>query len=73
MHSAPHSLVKVNTTIRALAGVAPWYRPGNQRVARCDSQSGHMTGLQARPPEEVCERQPHIDVSLPLSLPLFEK
>ena len=31
-----------------------------------DSQSGHMPGLRASPPVGVCERQPHIDVSLSL-------
>ena len=32
-----------------------------------DSQSGHMPGLQTSPQEGACQRQPHIDVSLPLS------
>ena len=35
-----------------------------------DSQSGHMPGLWARSPvRDACERQPHIAVSLPFSLP----
>ena len=33
-----------------------------------DSQSGHMPGLRARCPTGVRERQPHIDISLPLFL-----
>ena len=36
-----------------------------------NSQSKHMPGLQARSPVGACERQPHIDVSLPLFLPPF--
>ena len=48
-----------------MAGVAQWieHQPVNQ---------GHMPGLGARFP--VCggtERQPHVDVSLPLFLPPF--
>ena len=34
-----------------------------------DSQSGHVPGLRVRSPVGVSERQPHIDVSLPLFLP----
>ena len=34
-----------------------------------DSQLEHMPGLQARSPVVSCERQPHIDVSLPLPPP----
>ena len=34
-----------------------------------DSQSGHTPGLWARSPVGTRERQPHIDVSLPLFLP----
>ena len=55
--------------ISALAGVVQWIEcwPENQRVA--NSQSGHMPGLQARSPQEgVPDRQPHMDVSLPLVL-----
>ena len=62
--------------LKALAGVVQWIerRPVNRRVAvSIPSQS---TGLGFRPGPQLgsCKRQPHIDVSLPLSpsLPLSE-
>ena len=52
----------------ALAGVAQWTEAlaCEPKGRRLDSHSGNMPGLQARPPVVACERQPHIDVSLPL-------
>ena len=54
----------------ALAGVAQWIEGGpvNQTVTSSIPRLGHMPGLQARSPEVVHKGQPHIDVSLPLSL-----
>ena len=54
----------------ALAGVAQWieYQPINQRVTGSIPSLGRMPGLQVRSPVGTLERQPHIDVSLPLFL-----
>ena len=49
----------------ALAGVAQWTEC--QKGHQFDSHSGHVPGLQARSPQGVREKQPHVDVSLPLS------
>ena len=51
----------------ALAGVAQWIerRPANQRVASSIPRQGTCLCCRAH------ERQPHIDVSLPLFLPPF--
>ena len=54
----------------ALAGVAQWIecQPKNQRVTGLIPSLGHMLGLWARSPVGGAhERQPHIDVSFPLS------
>ena len=48
-----------------------WMQACAARGHQFGSQSGHMAGLRARYPVGACERQPHIDVSLPLFLPLF--
>ena len=60
-------------TLKALVGVAQWTecRPENQRVVSSIPSQG--TGLGCRPgPQLVAhERQPHIDIFLPLFLPPF--
>ena len=57
----------------ALAGVAQWIelRPVNQRVAGSIPSQGTCLGCGPGPQQEAHERQPHIDVSLPLFLPPF--
>ena len=54
----------------ALAGVAQWieHRPENQRVTGLIPSQGPCLGCRARSGLQwgVCERQPHIDVFLPL-------
>ena len=56
---------------RGLAGVAQWTerRPVNQKVASSIPSSGTCLGCGPGPQWGVHERQPHIDVSLPLCLP----
>ena len=64
--------------ITALASVAQLVGASSCKLKghEFSSQSGHMPGLQARPPVGVHERQPHIDIlsfsfpSLPLCLKL---
>ena len=56
----------------ALAGMAQWIEdwPVNQRVTGLIPRQGTCLGCKAGPQWGECERQPHIDVSLPLfSLP----
>ena len=57
---------------RALAGVAQSgeHQPANQRVTGLVPSQGTCLGCRPGPQWVVCERQPHIDVSLFLSLPL---
>ena len=57
----------------ALAGVTQWTerRPANQRCAGSIPSQGTCLGCRPGPQLGVCERQPHIDVSLPLFLPPF--
>ena len=52
-----------------LAGVAPWSErwPENQRVAGSIPGQGTCLDCGQGPQLGACERQPHIDVSLPLS------
>ena len=68
-----HRLLSQKTANTTLAAVAQWIEswPGNQRVTGSIPSLGHMPGLQVGPQWDVCERQPHIDVSLPLFLPPF--
>ena len=51
----------------ALAGVAQWIEcwPANQRVTNSIPSQGTCLAFRAGPQLGVCERQPHIDVSLP--------
>ena len=63
----------VQTQMGTLAGVAQWteHQPAYQRVAGSIPSLGHMPGLWARSlVGGACERQPYIDVSLPLPSPL---
>ena len=57
-----------------LAGVAQWIERWllNQKDAGSIPSQGTCLGCKPGPQEGACERQPHIDVSLPLSpsLPL---
>ena len=57
--------------LSALAGVAQWieHRPANQRVVSSIPSQGTWMDFGPGPQWVACERQPHIDVSLPLSLP----
>ena len=57
----------------AMAGMVPWTecRPENQRVAGSIPSQGTCLGFWPGPQYRACERQPHIDVSLPLFLPPF--
>ena len=53
----------------ALAGVAQWIEccPANQKVASLIPSQGTCLGCGSGPQWVVCERQPHVDVSLPFS------
>ena len=55
----------------ALAGVAQWIElwPVNQRVAGSIPVRAHACVAGKVPSGSVRKRQPHVDVSLPLSLP----
>ena len=57
----------------ALAGVAQWIQcwPVNQRVAGLIPSQGKCLVCGPGPQWGMHERQPHIDVSLPLFLPPF--
>ena len=50
----------------ALAGVAQWIesRPANQWVTGSIPSQGTRRGCRPGPQLGICERQPHIDVSL---------
>ena len=55
----------------ALAGEAQWIecQPVNQKVAGLIPSQGICLGCRPGPQLVACERQPHIDVSLPFFLP----
>ena len=57
----------------ALAGVAQWieHQPVNQRVTGSIPSQGTCLGCGPGPRWGVHERQPHMDVSLPLFLPAY--
>ena len=57
----------------ALADVAQWVerRPANQSVTGSIPSQGTCRGCRPGPQWGAPERQPHIDASLPLFLPLF--
>ena len=57
----------------ALAGVAQWteHGPAKQRVIGSNPSQGPCLGCGPGPQLGAHERQPHIDVSLPLSFPPF--
>ena len=59
--------VKIN---QALAGVAQWIEgwPMNQKIAGSIPSQGTCLGCRPGPQWGECERQPHLDVSLALSL-----
>ena len=60
----------VKNTHLALDGVAQWIElvPANRRVTGSIPSQGTCLGCRLDPQEGAHERQPHIDVSLPLSL-----
>ena len=60
--------IKVSFT---LAGVAQWIEhwPANQAVTGLTPSLGTCLGCGPGPRLGACERQPHVDVSLPLFLP----
>ena len=58
----------------SLADVAQWIECPNQRITCLIPSQGTCLGFRKGPQQGVCSRQPHIDVSLPLSpLLLFLK
>ena len=63
--------VTIYRTFPALASVAQWieHQTAKQRVAGTIPSQGTCLGCRAGPQQGVHERQPHIDVSLPLFLP----
>ena len=64
---------RVQNTGYALAGVAQWIEhwPADQRVIGLTPSQGTCLGCRTGPWLGVCERQQHIDVSLPLFFPPF--
>ena len=63
----------LSEAVWALAGVAQWieHQPSNQSVASSIPSQGTCLGFGPGPQQGAHERQPHIDVSLPLFLPPF--
>ena len=59
----------------SLASVAQWIecQPANQRVTGWIPNQGTYLGCRPGPQQGVLKRQPHIDASLPLFLPLCLK
>ena len=67
------TIVMIFLKERTLAGVAQWFEhwPVNQRVAGSIPSQGTYLGCSSGPQQGAHERQPHIDVSLPLFFPPF--
>ena len=65
--------MEIKTQHYALAGVAQWIEhwPVNEMVAGSIPSQGTCLGCGPGPQWGAHERQPHIDVSLPLFLPPF--
>ena len=63
-------LMELKITDAGTAGVAQWIerQPVNQRVSGSIPSQGTCVGCRPGPQVGARERQPHIDVSLPLSL-----
>ena len=59
--------------LKSPGGVAQWIEhwPVNQRVASSIPSQGTYLGCEPGPQSGTHKKQPHIDASLPLSLPLF--
>ena len=68
-----HSYFSLKNLGKALAGVAQWneHKPLNLKVPGLIPSQGTCLGCGPGPHLVACERQPHIDVSLPFSLPPF--
>ena len=65
-------LKQIKKLKRVLAGVAQWieHGPANPKVVSSVPSQGSCQGCGPRPHLGAHEGQPHIDVSLPLFLPL---
>ena len=63
----------LRTTSAALTGVAQWieHQPTNQEVTGSIPSQGTCLGCGPGPQQGALEREPHVDVSLPLFLPPF--
>ena len=59
---------QIKTPEKALAGAAQWmeYQTANQKVTSWIPSQGTCLGCRPGPQEGTHEKQPHIDVSLPL-------
>ena len=64
--------IQINN-VKIMAGVAQWIecQPVNQIVAGSIPSQGTCRGCRPGPQLGALEKQPHIDVSLPLFLPFF--
>ena len=62
--------IKKNQQKSAMGGIAQWIecQPANQRVAGLIPNQGTCLGCRPGTQQGVCDRQPHIDVPLSLSL-----
>ena len=73
--NSQRSTTESKNKLTALAGVAQWIecQPANQRVSGSIPSQGTCLGCRPGPQWGACERQPYIDVSLPLFLLPFPK
>ena len=62
-------ILKYFSTCPNWCGSLDWAAACKLKGLRFDSRSGHMPGLWTRSPVGRLQRQPHMDVSLPLFLP----